>query len=108
MNKLTPFRDPAVLASVVTASAGPCNLGGYYIGNPNDAPIYLHFYDVAGSVTVGTTVPTLTILLPALAAANIEFANGIKFTNALKIAATTGVSGNTAPGTGLVTNLLLA
>ena len=77
-------------------------------------PLYLKFYDVLGaSVIVGTTVPDLTFAVPSQGDTNgagfiMAVPNGIEFSAAITIAATTaaadGDSG--APGAGeLIVNL---
>lgn len=91
-------------AQAVKASAG--TLGGWYIYNPNTTAIYVVIYNTAqGSVTVGTTNPQIVLPIPALSAANQEFSNGINFTTAMAVAATTTGGGNTAPTTALECNL---
>lgn len=67
---------------------------------------YLKFYNLAAaSVTVGTTTPVLTFPLPTQADTNgagftISFPNGVAFSTAICIAATTGFADNDtgAPG----------
>ncbi len=90
-------------AQAIKASAG--KFGGYYIYNPNTAATYVHIYNVAsGSVTVGTTNPKLTFVIPAGSAANLELVNGATFDTAMSCAATTTGGGNTAPTTALEAN----
>ena len=48
----------------------------------------------AASVTVGTSTPVLTIPLAENQGANVEFTNGIAFSTAITVAATTGVADN--------------
>ena len=91
-------------AQAIKASAG--QLFGWYIYNPNSSAIYVLIYNTAaGSVTVGITNPVMTLCIPATSAANVEFTNGIEFTNAgWSAAATTTGGGSTAPGTALEAN----
>lgn len=90
-------------AQAVKASAG--TLGGWYIYNPNATAAYVIIYNVAsGSVTVGTTNPQMVLAIPATSAANVEFGNGINFTTAIAVAATTTGGGNAAPTTALEAN----
>jgi len=108
-----PFRDTAVLATAVAVVAGPCRLTGLHVSNVNANAMYLHFYNVLhSSVVVGTTTPTLSLMIPggsATAPGGCDtipgVANGCRFSTALSIAATTALTGNTAPGTGLNVNL---
>jgi hypothetical protein len=89
----------------VKGSAG--KLGGWYIYNPNASAAFVQIFNVSsGSVTLGTTTPTLSLGVPATSAANLMSGEGVDFGTAISIAATTTATGNTAPGTGLVTNIL--
>lgn len=79
--------------------ASPGTLYGYYFANlhATDAR-YVKLYDATvSSVTVGTTVPKLTLPLAAGASGHVEFSRGIRFYNAITVAATTGVA-NTDTG----------
>jgi hypothetical protein len=90
-------------AQAIKASAG--TFGGYYIYNPNTSAIYVQIYNTAsGSVTVGTTNPQNTFVIPPLSAANLEITNGINYSTAMSCAATTTGGGNTAPTTALEAN----
>lgn len=88
-------------AQAVKASAG--QLYGWYIYNPNSSAQYVQLYNTAaGSVTVGTTNPLFMLTIPATSAANVEFTNGITFSNAgWSAAATSTAGGNGAPSTAL-------
>jgi hypothetical protein len=90
---LTIFRslDLDETEEAVKASAG--KLYGWYLYNDGAAEVYVKFYnDTTANVTVGTTTPVLTVPVPAGAAANVEFTNGIPFSAAITAAATTGVA----------------
>lgn len=89
--------------SSVKVSAG--TLGGWYIFNPNASPIYVQIFD-SGSIVLGSTVPVLSLGIPASAGANVEFANGINFATAIAVAATTTSGGSTAPSTAVAANFL--
>ena len=87
-------------AQAVKASAG--QVGGWFIYNPNASAQFVQFYNTAsGSVTVGTTNPLFMLTIPATAAANIEFVNGIPFSTAISIAATSTAGGNGAPASAM-------
>ena len=85
----------------VKASAGQL----YFIQctNIDATPIYLHFYNAGtGSVTVGSTTPDLTFLVPSQGDANgagfvLSIPNGIAFSTAITVAATTTVGGSSGP-----------
>lgn len=75
----------------VKASAG--QVYGYYFHNVASAFRYLKWYNqTAASVIVGTTVPYLTMGLPATSAGHISFPHGIPFGTAITVACTTGVA----------------
>lgn len=83
----------------IKTSAG--KLYGWFIYNLASSKRYVKFYNAtAASTTVGTTTPFLTIPLDGGTGAVVEFTNGIPFSTALCIAATTGVADNDtgAPG----------
>ncbi len=88
-------------AQAIKASAG--QVYGWYIYNPNSSAQFVQFYNTASaSVTVGTTNPLFMLTIPATAAANVEFTNGITFSNAgFSCAATSTAGGNGAPSTAL-------
>lgn len=88
-------------AQAIKASAG--QLYGWYIYNPNATAQFVQLYNTAAaSVTVGTTNPLFMLTIPATSGANVEFTNGITFSNAgWSAAATSTAGGNGAPGTAL-------
>jgi hypothetical protein len=88
-------------AQAIKASAG--QLYGWYIYNPNATAQFVQLYNTAAaSVTVGTTNPLFMLTIPAMSGANVEFTNGITFSNAgWSAAATSTAGGNGAPGTAL-------
>lgn len=65
---------------------------GWYLFNANAAVRYLKLYNKATAPTVGTDTPVMTIPIPAGAAANVEYANGIAFATGIGLALTTGVT----------------
>lgn len=95
-------------AQAVKASQG--TFGGYFINNPNTSDSWLHVYNTAsGSVTVGTTNPTLSFRIPGAAAnsaaANMEITLGVQFGTAITIACTSTAGGNGAPTAALEANI---
>jgi len=77
-------------ATSVKASAG--QVFGYYLFNANAATRYLKLYNKASAPTVGTDTPVATIPIPAGAAANVEFTQGVAFATGIALALTTGVA----------------
>lgn len=90
----------ALTSTAVEVKASAGQLYGYWFYNPNDEVTYLNFYNIAqGSVTVGTSTVKAQFALPAGAAANISFAQGIEFSTAITVSATETEGTNTAPDT---------
>lgn len=99
---LAPFRDASVTNIAEVLSAGPAHLHFVEVVNPNTSDVYLQLYDTAGAVVVGTTVPALTLLVPAGDGSNngareFSVAYGIQFILGIKYAVTTTQSGGAAP-----------
>lgn len=87
----------------VKASAGV--VYGVWFSNLATSTRFLKFYNAtAASVTVGTTTPVLTLALPGNSSDDvsgvISLAQGVGFSTAICVAATTGVADNDtgAPG----------
>lgn len=84
-------------ATAIKASAG--QLYGYHLFNTTAAVAYVQIFNVAsGSVTVGTTAPTISIGIPASGGVTVNFDKGIAFATAISFACTTtraGASGAT-------------
>lgn len=93
-------------ATVATISGASGAFGGYMIANENDAFIYLQVFDTTSAVTVGTTTPDKVFGIPPTASANVEFTNGIRISDGIKIACTTTATGSTPPSTGLDMTIL--
>lgn len=77
-------------ATSVKASAG--QVFGWFLYNANAAVRYLKLYNKASAPTVGTDTPVMTVPIPAGAAANVEFTQGIAFGTGIALALTTGVA----------------
>ena len=105
-NGLTIHKTDALVATAVAVKASAGNLYGYHIYNPNTADIYVQFYNIAqGSTTVGTSTRSISLVVPAGGVLDGVFPLPVSFTTAITIAATTTLTGSSAPSTGLVTNL---
>jgi hypothetical protein len=64
---------------------------GWFLKNRSAAEVFIKFYNAtAANVTVGSTTPVFTLSLESKQAANVEFTNGIAFSTAICVAATTG------------------
>lgn len=88
-------------AQVISAAAG--QVYGWYIYNPNPTAQFVQFYNTAqASVTVGTTNPLFMLTIPATSAANVNFVQGITFSNTgFSCSATSTAGGSGAPTTAL-------
>ena len=103
------FFAAAQLATVAAVKLLPGNVYGIVVYNPNVTVAYLQMFDLAtASVTLGATAPKLAIPIPATGtvAVPVTSEGKIGFFTAISIAATTTPTGSTAPGTGLVTNII--
>jgi len=90
------------LTTTVTAvkTSQQALLGTVYCYNPNSSVAYIQLFDVAtaAGVTLATTVPKLSLGIPATTASGTgPTAVGITFYNGLQAAVTTTATGNTAP-----------
>lgn len=95
------FRSLDLDESEEQVKAGEGVIFGYFFYNANAALRYLKVYNAsAATVVVGTTTPVLTLPLPPTTAGHISFPEGIGFSTAITVAATTGLADNDtgAPG----------
>ena len=100
------FFNSALSTTVQSVKSSAGRLYGWYIYNPNGSVEYVQIFNVAsGSVTLGSTTPTLSLgIAPNMSGSARDIFPGL-FATAISCAATTTPTGNTAPGTGLVVNL---
>ena len=93
-----------------TMKAGMGRLHFLEVSNINAADAYLQLFDVlAANVTVGTTTPKMTLLVPKGDGANrgamdVTFDPPVNFDVGITYACTTTATGNGDPTTGLVVN----
>jgi hypothetical protein len=94
-------------ATSIKTSAG--QLFGWYIGNSNTSAVYVQLFDaLTGSVTLGTTSPKLSLMIPAGGAANVFSDTGIAFATGISFACTTTRSGSTGPTSTIDVNFMFA
>lgn len=90
-----PYKNLDVGTTDATVTATQGYLCGYYLFNAAATTRYFKLYNATiANVTVGTTVPTITIPVPAGAGANLSIPQGFLFTTAISIACTTGLADN--------------
>lgn len=99
-------KTDAQTATVTAVKAAAGRVYGYHVYNPNSADAFLHFYNIAsGSVTVGTSTRKRTLWIPAGGAIDTVFTIPIEFDTAISTAATTTITGSSAPSTGLLVDV---
>lgn len=102
----TPYKNLDVDESEDEVKGTAGQVYWMHVVNLSAAKLYLKFYNAtAANVTVGTTVPVLTLPIPTLATTNgcgfvLAIPNGIAFGTAITIAATTGFADNDAGAPG--------
>jgi len=108
-----PFFDSDGDNTAQAMKAGAGFLYSLEVSNPNSADAYLQLFDAAtGSVTVGSTTPALSLLVPAGngtqdGGMDKFWSGGVIFNTAITYACTTTATGNTDPTTGLVVNAVV-
>lgn len=110
----TNFQSALVATAVAVKTSGG-KLYGLEVSNPNTVSEWVQIFDlVAADITLGTTAPKLSLLVPKGASATDAggmdklWEAGIAFEIAITVYATTSPTGSTAPGTGLTANILFA
>jgi len=75
---------------------GACSLVGYYIHNSNAAARVVKLYDLAEAPVVGTSVPKLTLPIPANGVSQLSFDEDLKFQLGIAVATTVKPADNNA------------
>lgn len=97
------YSNTALSSTKQQISSAACTVTGWAVHNPAAATTYIQIWDLASaSVTVGTTAPSWTLVLPAGATANMFDTGGVKHATGFTVAATTTATGSTAPATAAV------
>ncbi len=107
VNGWTPKLANGLTTTVTQVKGSAGELGAYHCYNPNTSnQAYIQIFDVAtsGGVALGSTVPALSLGLPAADGGNLEWVMGIHFANGIQVAATTTATGSTALGTSVDCN----
>lgn len=99
-----PYFNASVTATKVAVIARPCRLFFIEIIGNDTTDVFLQLFDAtSANVTVGTTTPTMVLVIPGGSGASNRgafeetFVFPIQFYNALTIAATTTATGSSAP-----------
>lgn len=101
-----PWTNTALSTTVQAVKTSSGRLYGWHVYNPNSVDAFVLVYDLAsGSVTVGSTAATWTLVVPALSVLDDPgLPVPIEFNTALTVAATK-TDGSSALTTGLLTDL---
>ncbi len=106
------YRNASLNATAVLVNGAACAVQWLNIDNTmNTAKSFLQLYDAAATsdVTVGTTTPTYTLVIPGSGAYDTALGDRDRhvfdFKNGIVAAATTTITGNTNPGTAIMLNL---
>jgi len=110
---LSVQRSTALSNTAIAVKGSAGRIYGWHVYNPNSSSAFVQIYDAtAASVTVGTTTPLITLALPSTATGTIGidglFDVPITCATAISIAATTTITGGTAPSTGLLAQIFYA
>ncbi len=103
-NGLTIFLSSDLDQTADEASTQACTLYHISAQSIDATPLYLHLYNaLTGDVTVGTTVPTASYIIPSQGDGNgagvvMDIDKGYAFGTGLTLSATTTIGGNTGPG----------
>lgn len=100
-------RQNALSTTVQTVNGSSATLDLIHCENPANAATFLQIFNVAGTVTLGSTVPDLSFSMPASGGVLSLVGTNIFFRNAIKIAATTTATGSSAPATAIDCNFAL-
>ena len=101
---LLPYFDANGDATVQTVKSSGGRLGFLLVSNPNATAAFIQFFDEPGAITVGTTVPKMSVFVPGSGSAPVVLPVPVQFVNSIKYACTTTATGSTALGVGLVVN----
>lgn len=105
-NGWTPKLLNALSTTVVSIKSSAGEVGMLQCYNPNSSQAYIQVFNIAsGSVSLGSSTPTLSIPIGPTATGGWALANpGINFSTAISIAATTTATGSTALSTAVDCN----
>lgn len=104
---VSSYINSALSTTVQTVKSSAGLVYGWAIYNPNSSVCFVQVFNTT-SVTLGTTTPLYSIPVPANTSVCEFNPVGITHGTAIAIAATTTMTGNTAPTTGLNVNLFYA
>lgn len=84
--------DSISVSSIASVKSTAGSIYGYYAWNTDTKPNYIKFYNLSAGAQIGTDTPKLVVALPASAAANMAFPNGLAgFTAGIMVGAVSAV-----------------
>lgn len=93
-----PYEAANLSTTVRQIKATSGFLGYYHCLNPNSGPVFIQLFAVQGTVTLGTTKPTIHPGIPPGSGAVVGLpGGGLRFPFGIQVAATTTATGSTAP-----------
>ena len=107
---MTPYFKSGLSTTVTSVFSGQAGyLEAIEVYNPSNAAAFVQIFDAGaiGDVTLNTTVPNLSIGMETLTHTQLSNLH-CYFAKGLQIAATTTATGNSAPNTGLMVNLIVS
>lgn len=107
------FFNSALVGTVTNVKNTSGSVYGFSVGNIATTACFLQIFNAtAANVTLGTTVPVMSILVNLSSATvpggptNLSFVNSpVPFNTAISVAGTTTATGSTPCSTGLIVNL---
>lgn len=105
-----PFFDASVTATAELARGRTTSVHTLEVQNPNAIDVYLQLFNAvaAANVTLGTTTPDQSYLIPGNGVSDKLFYTPLRFMLGLVYAVTTTATGSTAPGSAAVLNMGLS
>jgi hypothetical protein len=81
--------------------SGKSKVTGWYIYNSNASARKVNLYNLNVGPTMGTSQPTIAIIIPGLAATNVSFPDGIDFDTGISISTVTDLTNLGTNGVGV-------
>ncbi len=102
------FFSPSLSGDVAGIKTEPGRVYGYSLANPNPSGnAFVQFFNAGMSgVSLGTTVPKMSIAVPASGSVNLAFDTPLVFDTAISVAATKTSNGSGTPYQGITTNII--
>lgn len=108
--ELSPHFNNAATNTITTVKPSAGFIGFLEASHPNPNDIFIQFFDSSVSITVGSTTPIYSLIVPAgdgtlRGAMDKHPAMRLIFSNSIKYAVTTTPTGSTAPASNATVNI---